>query len=233
MALAAGGTVITSASFSPPASALLVIVTCSTAGTQNVVSMSDSLGAHLTYTKLAQKAGNSADVDIWVADTPAVAPGNMTVSATMSGTEGTNAGSIVVLVLTGAKAAASQTGATATATASGNPSLSLTTTAASSLVLGGVAQFTNSTAPTIPSGQTDVFNGHTMEAAGAAGSASWTQGQSSTTPASGTSVTINDTAPNIAYSMAIVEILAAPAAPAVVAAMPMMVGQAVQASAVR
>jgi hypothetical protein len=199
---------VTTNSFTPPASSLLVIVVAITTGTTGVTAMTDSLTTHLTYRRLIQNAYLSPDAEVWVADIPATAPGSMTVTATVPA--GTNA-MVAPLVLTGALPAASQTGATAgNHSNNATPTVSLTTTAAGSFVVGGVANWSNSVFPTVPAGQTVVFNGITMETVQPNTASAWVQAASSPV-ASGTIVTINDTAPtNIEYAMAIAEILMAP-----------------------
>lgn len=94
----------------------------------------------------------------------------------------------------------------------GAPSCSLTTTRNNSFVLGSLYNYTNGTAPTVPGGAAHTCGAGTSQTCfsgvvGAAGSYYWGQKQNATTPSSGTSVTINDTAPSVEYEEAIVEIL--------------------------
>jgi hypothetical protein len=87
---------------------------------------------------------------------------------------------------------ASGIGATASANATtGAPTVSLTTTKASSWVYAEGDDWSNATARTVPAGQTMVHQW--IDTGG--GDTYWTQSTTAPTPASGTTVTINDTAP--------------------------------------
>jgi hypothetical protein len=86
---------------------------------------------------------------------------------------------------------------------SGAPTASLTTTKNNSLVVGVGTDGERAVARTIGTGQTMV---HQMLAT--SGDTYWVQRRTSTTPASGTLVTINDTAPtNDRYNLSICEIV--------------------------
>src|SRR5579871_4830856 len=155
-----------SAAFSPPASSLLVMLatTCRASVQPVVTSVTDSLGTHLNWTKLVGEEANVCSTAIWIADVPATAPGSMTVTVNYSTNTayGIN-NAVAVAVLTGAKPVASQTGKTATATStSGTPSATLSSLVGSgSLCLAAVENWTNTTLPTLGTGQSDVFNSHT------------------------------------------------------------------------
>ena len=206
----AGSTSVTSNSFSPPAGSLLVVLVghCGFA-TLSAFTMTDSLASHLGWSNpVAAAQSNHEYAQIWIASVGA-APGSMTVTANWTGTT-SYSDSITVLVLTGA--ANNQAGAahnTATSSTAALASCGVTTTAAGSWCFGIVCSDASSTAPTIPGGQTDVFNSLTMFLAGTSGTGHWVQGTSSPTSLSGTPVTINDTAPSQEYGMAVLEILAA------------------------
>jgi hypothetical protein len=89
--------------------------------------------------------------------------------------------------------------------ASGAPSTSLITTGSNSLVVGVGNDYDNAIARTVGTGQTLIHQDLTS-----AGDTYWVQMQSAAIPASGTTVTINDTAPTgDRYNLSIVEILAA------------------------
>jgi uncharacterized repeat protein (TIGR01451 family) len=86
---------------------------------------------------------------------------------------------------------------------SGAPTATLVTTRSNSLVLGAGNDWDNATGRTVGSGQVLVH-----QYLAAVGDTYWVQRQSSPTPASGTSVTINDTAPTTdRYNLSIVEVL--------------------------
>lgn len=220
---------ITSNSFSPPANSLLAIFLNlnGTSPTATGFTMTDSLGSHLTYTSTVSVAlgTNHSYAQIWLA--PVVtAPGSMTVTANWTNaTAYTN--SLAVIVLTAA--ATTQTGAATGSSTSGTaalPSASLTTTQPGSLVLGCVSNYSNATAPTIPVGQTDVFNSNTMFSGN--DTCSWVQGNTATTPSSGTLVTLNDTAPSVDYAMVVLEILAGSSPPVLTGPPPLVVGQSMK-----
>ena len=153
---ASSGTSIVSNSFSPPAGSTLVVPTGLGAGaTRTISAMTDSLGSHLTWAKSASITNNQKEAGIWLAQCPS-AQTAMTITATVSGS-GANILTIGVIVLT----SAGGEGVTNTASAgSGTPSVTLAGTTSGSLIL---AQFTvdTTTAPTIPSGQTNIHNGST------------------------------------------------------------------------
>lgn len=198
----------TSNSFSPPAGSSLLILWASHFN-RTITSISDSLGSHLTYVKLiAYSEVGDDNQEIWIADCPSAQTG-MTLTVTPSAGTPDLLG---VVVLTGAAAAASQTGTTGTqGTFSGTPSISVTTTADGSWVFGALGS-RGTSAPTIPAGQTDVFNGQTFQL----NVNGWAQATSSPTTSSGTSVTLNDTAPTgVEFGFCVAEILAAPSAAAV------------------
>lgn len=204
---AGSNTSVASNSFSPPGSSLVAVLFTNGASSTGISSVTDSLGAHLSYAQLVGVSVNQNDTEIWVANCSS-SQTNMTVTVNLSGSIVTNDAGIGIVVFTGA--ATTQNGATQTASSTNAvPSATLTTTANNSWVIGIVSNWTSSTLPTIPSGQTDVFNSLTFAFQNATtGTAGWAQAQSATTASSGTNVTINDTAPTIQYSLAIGEILA-------------------------
>jgi hypothetical protein len=202
-------TSLASNSFSPPGGALLLVMFANAERASGATSITDSLGTHLTYTKKISEAANSCAAEIWIADVPATAPGSMTVTANFTSSLDV---SIDIAVITGAKPVASQTGATTVNTgASGAPSATIASLiGANSLIVGRVSNFTNATGPTIPAGQSDVFNGLTFLFTDATnGSANWAQYLTGMNLAAAAPATINDTAPSVAHSMCVAEILAA------------------------
>jgi hypothetical protein len=90
--------------------------------------------------------------------------------------------------------------------ATGAPTATLVTTRAGSWVWGVGTDWSNALARTLGSGQTMVD-----QYLSSAGDTYWLQRQTAPTPAAGTAVTLNDTAPTgDRYNLAIIEILAAP-----------------------
>lgn len=124
------------------------------------------------------------------------------------------AGWIVVVAFTGADTTGTNgSGAIGandrTGAASGAPSKAVTTTRNNSWVWGTIWDWSNNVTPTIPGTQTqrDIFNDSTN------GDSGWVQYQTALTATSGTSVTLNDTAPTADnFNLVIIEILPAVAA---------------------
>jgi hypothetical protein len=130
----------------------------------------------------------------------------MTVTANLGASNNFNP--ILPVVVTGAKPATSQNGGTATnGSASGTPTATINALAGTNwLVIGTLGQNTDSTAPTVGSGQSKTINGHDTWASA---DGTWCQYLTGMNLAAGSSATINITAPTaIQYSMAIIEILA-------------------------
>lgn len=210
--VAINATAPVTASFTPPSGALLVaFVSMDGPQTGTPQTMSSVTGGSLTWTlwkrSNAQHNPNlGGTAEVWWATIPSSA--SMTVTAHPAVT--THAGGLLYVgVFTGA--ATSITGAASTNASSGTGGLaatitaSLTTGLANSWVWGVLNNFQNSTAPTVPSGQTN--QAHNLNATN--GNYWWVQKQNATTTSSGTSVTINDTAPSVRWQLVVVEIPAA------------------------
>ena len=163
-------------------------------------------GAGLTWALVRRTNVQSGTSEIWRAFAPTSLSG-VTVTATLSQSV---VSSITVLSFSGADGTGSNgsgaIGATATANAtSGAPSASLVTTRNNSLVLGVGNDFDNAIARTAGASQSLVFQVLTTT-----GDTYWVQRQSTTTPVSGTTVAINDTAPaGDRYNLSLVEVLPA------------------------
>ncbi len=161
-------------------------------------------GGGLTWVLVARANAQSGSSEIWRAF--ALNPlTSVTVTATLSQSV---ISSISVLSFTGVDTTGTNgsgaIGATKTASAaSGAPTATLVTTRNSSWVFGVGNDFDNATARTPGANQSLVQQYLTS-----AGDTYWVQKQNATTPLSGTSVTINDTAPTgDRYNLAIVEVL--------------------------
>ena len=163
-------------------------------------------GAGLTWVLVKRANAQSGTAEIWRAFAPTSLSG-VTVTATLSQSV---VSSITVMSFSGADGTGSNgsgaIGATATASASsGAPSGSLVSTRNNSLVLGVGNDFDDKIARVPGSAQSLVFQVLTST-----GDTYWVQRQNNTTPVSGTTVAINDTAPTgDRYNLSIVEVLPA------------------------
>lgn len=190
---------ITSAAFSPPAGSVLWAFVArngpSAGNDDGTVSSTGGLswslaGRKSTNAGSTNGAGTEACVEIWRAYA-ATAPGSITVTDTRAdGAGGTDRQHILkVLVITGAEPV--WAGAiTGTSSASGLPSASVTTTRASSWVFAVASDWAQAGLGTAGASQTIIDED---DVAGQYSAHIWRQ--DATTPASGTSVTMNLTAP--------------------------------------
>ena len=216
-------TTLTSASFSPPANALLAVLWANGQNSVGLSSITDSISA-VTWGVAAKASSlNSTHegAEVWLGQVGASAPGALTVTSHFA-SNGSQA--MGVVVITGAAPMTAQTGQTQAvnnAAGTGLPSATISALSGSnSLVLAAIANGSNVTLPTIPAGQSDVFNGNTYAAAQTS-AAGWAQYLTGINLAAGSSATINDTAPTINYSLAMLEILVAtPAVPVVTRFLP-------------
>ncbi len=202
--LSAASTQITTPAFSttaPDELLLAFVATDAQSGNMIVASVS---GGGLTWELVARANTSSGTSEIWRAFSFSTLT-NASVTANLSQSV---IGSLVVMSFSGVDNSgvngSGAIGATATASAlSGAPTASLTTTRANSWVFGVGNDFDRAVARTLGPGQTlihqDLSPTHDTY---------WMQRQNSTTPASGTKVTINDTAPTgDRFNLAICEIL--------------------------
>ena len=166
-------------------------------------------GAGLTWTLVVRTNGQSGSSEIWraFAATPV---SNATVTATLSQSV---VASISVMSFAGVNTSGTNgsgaIGATGSKSAgSGAPTTSLVTTASNSWVLGVGNDFDNAVARTLGAGQTLVHQYLTPT-----GDTYWVQRQTNPIALSGTTVTINDTAPTAdRYNLSIAEVVAATSA---------------------
>jgi hypothetical protein len=206
----------TTASFSPPANSLLVVMVAvdGTAGTATTVAVSDS-GSHTwtlkkrqnTTTSSAPVVGGSAEV--WECQLT-TAPGSITVTASWS-TNGAAGGNVVTKVLTGAATDQSTAATGGTGGGSVAPTATLTPTQVGSHIYGACLDYATNASLTANSNSTlidqflDVSNGDT-----------WAAFKGSADTTSLTSTAYGFTNANSAFNTAAVEILAATSAPAMV-----------------
>jgi hypothetical protein len=202
-------TTVSSPAFSTTSSNELLLAFVATdylSGTNTQVS--SVTGGGLTWALVVRTNAQSGSSEIWRAFAPS-ALSQVTVTATLS--QGVLS-SLTVLSFTGVSTSGTNgsgaIGATQSANASkGTPTATLVTTQNSSWVFGVGNDFDNAIARTPGTGQSLVHQNLTST-----GDTYWVQMQNSTTPLSGTSVTINDTGPTgDRYNLSAVEILAATA----------------------
>ncbi len=203
----AASTTIASPTFatsSPNELILAFIATDYLSGTNTTVK--SVAGAGLTWTLVVRANGQSGSSEIWRAF--AAAPvSNATVTATLSQSV---VASISVMSFAGVNTSGTNgsgaIGATGSkSAASGAPTVSLVTTASNSWVLGVGNDFDKAVARTLGTGQTLVHQYLTPT-----GDTYWVQRQTNPIALSGTTVTINDTAPTAdRYNLSSVEVVAA------------------------
>ena len=194
---------IASPSFSTTASDELLLALISTDGLKSNMSVSGISGGGLTWTLVIRTNAQGGTSEIWRAFSPSPLS-NITVTASLSQSV---ISTMTVLTISGVDisgAGSGAIGATATANkASGAPTVSLTTTRNNSLVLGVGNDYSNAVSHTAGTGQTVI---HQLLAT-STGDTYWMQRQTATTQLSGTTVTINDTAPTgDSYNVSVVEV---------------------------
>ncbi|HVJ09778.1 MAG TPA: N,N-dimethylformamidase beta subunit family domain-containing protein [Acidisarcina sp.] len=161
-------------------------------------------GGGLTWALVVRTNAQSGTAEIWRAFSPTVLT-NVTVTATVSQSV---LSSITVMSFSGVDTSGTYgsgaIGATASKSASsGAPTASVVTTRNGSWVFGVGNDYDNAIARTVGSGQTLVHQDLTTT-----GDTYWVQMENAPTPLSGTTVTINDTAPTTdQYNLSVVEVL--------------------------
>jgi hypothetical protein len=170
---------------------------------QQATTVTAVAGGGLTWALVLRTNVRGGTVEIWRAFAAAKQT-NITVTATISQKVASSMSIISFenVDTSGANGAAA-IGATASANAaSGAPTASLVTTRNGSWVVGVGNDFDNAIARTVGTGQTLVH-----QSLSTSGDTYWVQRQTSRTPSSGTTVTINDTAPTgDSYNLTICEI---------------------------
>jgi chitodextrinase len=168
--------------------------------TSKSMSVSSVSGAGLTWTLRQRSNTQAGSSEIWQAVAPAKLT-NATVTASLSSSQ---AASMVVAAFKGADVTTNGAVASANAT-TGAPKVSLTTTRNGSWVWAAGNDYDNATARTMGAGQTLVD-----QYLAPVGDTYWVQRQAGPTPASGTAVTMSDTAPTAdRWNLAAIEILPA------------------------
>jgi chitodextrinase len=201
-----GGTAITSPALTTSSDNELVVafITTDSASPAKGATVNSITGGGLTWTLRQRSNAQGGTTEIWQAvASKAISPSKVT--ATLSGSF---AGSMVVTSFKGADITNKGAIGAANAT-SGAPKVSLTTTRNGSWVWGAGNDYDNATARTVGSSQVIVD-----QMLASVGDTYWVQRQAAATPAKGTVVTLDDTAPTTdRWNMAAIEILPAVATP--------------------
>jgi hypothetical protein len=202
----ASSTVVTSAFSTTAGNELLLAFVGSDQATGTPITVTGVSGGGLTWQPVVRSNVQLGTAEVWRAF--AAAPlTNVSVTATLSQSVSS---SITVVSFKGTDTSGSNGSAAIGAVAATNarpgaPSATLTATRAKSLVFGVGNDFDNATARTVPSNQSMVH-----QYLAPVGDTYWVQRVSGATSASGTGVTVNDTAPSAdRYNMSIVEIVSA------------------------
>ncbi len=183
---------------------LLAFVSTDASSSGTNTTVSSIAGGSLTWALVLRTNTQRGTAEIWRAYSPTVLT-SASVTATLSQSV---AASITVVTISGVDTTGTSgsgaIGATASANAaSGAPTASLTTTRNNSWVFGVGDDWDNSISRTLGTNQTMVH-----QYLATVGDTYWVQRQTATTPASGTAVTINDTAPTgDRYNLTVVEVL--------------------------
>lgn len=195
---------ITSGPFSTQAGNELVLALISSDALQSNMTVSGMTGAGLTWNPVLRTNAQGGTAEIWRAFAPSILS-NVTATATFS--QSSPSASITIMTFAGVDTTgtngAGAIGSTASSSsAKAAPTASLTTTRNNSWVLGVANDYTSAIARTVGANQTLVDQYLTPT-----GDTLWSQRQNAPIPNSGTSVTINDTAPSTdSYNLAIVEV---------------------------
>ena len=202
-----GATTIVSPTFSTTKTNELLLAFVATDATGANMTVTGVTGASATWTLVKRTNTQLGTAEIWRAFS-STALGNGSVTATLAKSV---AASLTVVTLTGADPSGTGGSGAIGNTGSGNanpgaPTAQLMTTRNNSWVFGVGNDYDNAIARTLGPNQTIVH-----QYLSTLGDTYWAQRQSSTTPTSGTAVTINDTAPTTdRYNFSICEILPAP-----------------------
>ena len=189
----------------------MLLAFVATDGNSTSLTVSGVTGASLTWVLVQRTNTQRGTAEIWRAFAPSILS-KVSVTATLSQSV---VASITVVSFAGVNPSGTNGSGAIGATGTGNanpgaPTASLVTTQNNSWVFGVGSDYDNSTARTLGPNQTMVH----QYLAAAYGSTMWVQSQNSPTPLSGTTVTINDTAPTTdRYNLSLCEILVAPPAP--------------------
>jgi hypothetical protein len=201
------GSNITSPAFSTASANELLLAFVATDANSSGITVTSVTGAGLTWALVRRTNAQLGTAEIWRAFAAAKLS-SVTARANLSQSA---AASITVVGFTGIDTSGTTgsgaIGATGSSSANpGAPSASLVTTRNNSWVFGVGSDWDSATARTLGANQTMV-----NQYLASVGDTYWVQRQNAPTAASGTTVTLNDTAPTTdRYNLTIVEVLAAP-----------------------
>ena len=197
-------TTIKSGAFSTVTTNELVLALISSDSVQSNMTVTGVTGANLTWTFVERSNAQGGTVEIWRALSPSVLS-NVQATATFS--QSSPGASLTIMSFAGVDTSGTNgSGAIGNIATNSNakaaPTASLTTTRNNSWVLGVGNDYSNAIARTLGSNQTLIDQDFTST-----GDTLWSQRQNAATPTSGTTVTINDTAPTTdSFNLAIVEV---------------------------
>ena len=204
---AANSTISTSAFSTTAANELLLAFVATDAQSGANTTVTNVTGAGLTWALVVRTNVQRGTSEIWRAFAPSPLS-NVTVTATLSSSvpSSLTAMSFKGVDTSGANGSGAIGAIRSANASSGAPTATLVTTRNNSWVFGVGNDFDKAIARTLGAGQTLIH-----QYMPPVGDTYWVQMQSSSTPASGTSVTINDTAPTgDRYNLSICEVVPAP-----------------------
>ena len=197
-------TTATTSAFSTASANELLLAFVASDATSSGMTVTGVSGGALTWTLVRRTNTQKGTAEVWRAFANAQLS-NVTVTATLAQSV---ISTVTVVTFIGSDTTGANGSGAIGATASGNagsgaPTASLVTTRNGSWVLGVGNDFDNAIARTVGANQTMVH-----QSLSTSGDTYWVQRQNSTTLISGTSVTINDTAPTgDPYNLTVVEVL--------------------------
>jgi len=200
---------ITSPSFSTASDAELLLAFVASDATSAGMTVTGITGAGLTWTLVRRTNAQLGTAEVW----RAFAPTRLSAVTVRANLSQSVAASLTIVSFTGIDTSGTNgsgaMGATGGSSAnSGAPTASLVTTRNNSWVFGVGVDWDRAIARTVPSNQVLV-----NQYLATVGDTYWMQRQSAPTAASGTTVTINATAPTTdRYNLTVVEVLATPVA---------------------
>jgi len=202
------GSNITSPTFSTTSASELLLAFVATDAKSSGITVTSMTGAGLTWVLVRRTNAQLGTAEIW----RAFAPNRLSRVSVRANLSQRVPASITIVSFTGADTSGTNGSGAVGATGSGNanpgaPTATLVTTRNNSWVFGVGCDWDNAIGRTVPSNQTLV-----NQYLASVGDTYWVQRQAAPTATSGTTVTINDTAPATdRFNLSIAEVLAAPA----------------------
>jgi len=194
-----GSGTVTTPAFSTPSAGELLLALVSADGSPGSSQTVTVSGAGLTWTLVARSNDQAGDAEIWEATAASALAG-----VTVTSTTGSSASDELLTVL-GVQGAAGIGATLAASASSGAPSVRLTTTAAGSWAVAAGMDWDAAVGRTVAPGQILL----SQQVDSTIGDTFWSQGMASPAGASGTIVSLGDTAPtNDRWNLAAVEVRA-------------------------